>query len=248
MTSVSERPARLQWNITRGDDVTLTLTFVDSNSAAINLTGRTYAGSVLTQSFAAAQTISVSTAQAATGVLVLTMSDTITTALTEPGYLWKLVETNGATTTTLLDGPMSVGTGGAAGVGSGSSSATVTITTASATVTCTAQSTSDFAAQAINAQTGTTYTLAATDVGALVTQSNGSAITTTVPQDSAVAFAIGAWCELYQLGAGQITVVAGSGATLNKTPTAKARAQYSRLFVQKISANTWALSGDLAIS
>lgn len=113
---------------------------------------------------------------------------------------------------------------------------------------------SDFAAaayaatQTINAQSGTTYTIATDDPGKLVTQSNGSAITTTVPQDSDVTFAVGKWCELYQLGAGQITVVAGTGATLRATPTAKARAQYSRLFLQKISANTWALSGDLAAS
>jgi hypothetical protein len=100
--------------------------------------------------------------------------------------------------------------------------------------------------QPINAQTGTTYTIAATDPGLLVTCNNASAITVTVPQDSSVAFAIGKWVELFQLGAGQITVAAGAGATLRSTPTAKSRAQYSRLFLQKISANTWALSGDCA--
>ncbi len=100
--------------------------------------------------------------------------------------------------------------------------------------------------QAINAQTGTTYTLVAGDVGKLVTLSNGSAITLTVPQDSDASVAVGAWVELFQLGAGQVTVAAGSGATLRATPTAKARAQYSRLFVQKISANTWALAGDIS--
>jgi len=100
--------------------------------------------------------------------------------------------------------------------------------------------------QGINPQTGTTYTLATTDQTQLITQSNAGAITTTVPQDSAVTFPVGAWTELYQLGAGQITVAAGAGATLRATPTAKARAQYSRLFLQKIAANTWALSGDIA--
>lgn len=100
------------------------------------------------------------------------------------------------------------------------------------------------ATQTINAQTGTTYTLVAGDVSKLVTCSNGSAITLTVPQDSDVTWAVGDWCEVYQLGAGQVTVAAGSGATLRSTPGAKARAQYSRIFLQKISANTWALSGD----
>lgn len=102
--------------------------------------------------------------------------------------------------------------------------------------------------QTINAQTGTTYTPVISDFWKLITLSNGASITFTAPQDSALTWAIGDWCELYQLGAGQITVVAGSGATLRSTPTAKSRAQYSRLFLQKISANTWALSGDLAVS
>lgn len=103
--------------------------------------------------------------------------------------------------------------------------------------------------QAINAQSGTTYTLAASDSTKLVTLSNGSAITLTVPQDSDVTWAVGDYCEGYQLGAGQVTTVAGTGATLRVSGlTAKARAQYSRFFLQKVSANTWNLAGDLAAS
>lgn len=104
-------------------------------------------------------------------------------------------------------------------------------------------------AQSVNAQTGTTYTLVAGDAGKLVTLSNGSAITLTVPQDSDATIAVGTYVDLYQLGAGQVTVAAGSGATLRTSGlTAKARAQYSRLAVQKVSANTWSLMGDLAAS
>jgi hypothetical protein len=101
--------------------------------------------------------------------------------------------------------------------------------------------------QPINAQTGTSYTLVAGDAGKLVTLSNASAITLTVPQDSDVAISVGVYVDLLQLGTGQVTVVAGTGATLRVSGlTAKARAQYSRLGVQKISANTWSLYGDLA--
>lgn len=104
-------------------------------------------------------------------------------------------------------------------------------------------------AQSVNAQTGTTYTLVAGDAGKLVTLSNASAITLTVPQDSDATIAVGTYVDLYQLGAGQVTVVAGTGATLRVSGlTAKARAQYSRLGVQKVSANTWSLFGDLAAS
>lgn len=102
--------------------------------------------------------------------------------------------------------------------------------------------------QLVNAQVGTSYTVGTTDPGKIVTLSNGSGITVTAPQDSSVDIDVGEWVDLVQLGAGQVTVQAGSGATLRSTPTAKSRAQYSRLRLQKISANTWLLSGDLAAS
>ena len=104
-------------------------------------------------------------------------------------------------------------------------------------------------AQPINAQTGTTYTLVAGDAGKLVTLDNAAAITLTVPQDSDATIPVGTYVDVMQLGAGQVTVVAGSGATLRVSgATAKARAQYSRLGVQKIAADTWSVFGDLAAS
>lgn len=104
-------------------------------------------------------------------------------------------------------------------------------------------------AQTINAQTGTSYTLVAGDVGKLVTMTNGSASTLTLPQDSDATFATGTYVDISVLGAGQLTVQAGSGATLRVSGlTAKSRAQYARLGVQKIAANTWQLFGDLAAS
>lgn len=104
------------------------------------------------------------------------------------------------------------------------------------------------ATQSINAQVGTSYTPVASDVTKLITLNNASAIALTLPQDSDLSWNVGDWFELIQLGAGQVTAAAGTGATLKDTPTAKARAQNSRLFVQKIAANTWHLAGDLAAS
>lgn len=104
-------------------------------------------------------------------------------------------------------------------------------------------------AQPINAQTATTYTLVASDAGKLVTLSNAAAVTLTLPKDADASIAIGTYIDVLQLGAGQVTVVAGSGATLRVSgATAKARAQYSRLGVQKIAADTWSVFGDLAAS
>jgi hypothetical protein len=100
--------------------------------------------------------------------------------------------------------------------------------------------------QAINAQTGTTYTVALTDVDKLVTLSNASAITLTMPQDSDAAVPIGQRVDFAQIGAGQVTVAAGSGATVNSTPGLKFRAQYSAVSAVKRAANTWLLVGDLS--
>lgn len=99
----------------------------------------------------------------------------------------------------------------------------------------------------INAQTGTTYTIAATDEGAIVTLDNADPITLTVPAYADAAFEVGAYVDLVQLGDGQVTVAAGSGATLRVSGlTAKALQQYSRLRVQKIGYDTWLVYGDVA--
>jgi hypothetical protein len=74
-----------------------------------------------------------------------------------------------------------------------------------------------------------------------------TAVTVTVPQDSDVTWAVGIYMDIWQEGSGQITVVAGTGATLRVSGlTPKSRAQYSRLGLQKVKANTWSLFGDLA--
>src|SRR5262245_25627729 len=66
-------------------------------------------------------------------------------------------------------------------------------------------------AAAINAQTGTTYTLLSSDNGKVVTLTNAAAITVTCPSGLGAAFS----CALIQMGAGKVGLVAGGGATLN---------------------------------
>jgi hypothetical protein len=51
---------------------------------------------------------------------------------------------------------------------------------------------------------------------------------------------------MVQIGAGQVTVVGGSGVTVNATPGLKFRAQYSAATAIKIAADSWVLVGDLA--
>jgi len=79
-----------------------------------------------------------------------------------------------------------------------------------------------------DAQTGTTYTLVAGDANKLVTASNASAITITIPIS---VFSANDVINVQQIGAGQVTFAAASGAvvTSNGATSAapKIRAQYS---------------------
>jgi len=120
---------------------------------------------------------------------------------------------------------------------------TITLPDASGTVALQEQ-----AYQAINAQTGTTYTTVLADGGKLVTLSNASAITLTIPPNSSVAYPVGTKLDFIQIGAGQVTVAGGTGVTVNSTPTLKFRAQHSGASCIKIATDTWQLVGDLAES
>ena len=99
----------------------------------------------------------------------------------------------------------------------------------------------------LNAQTGTTYTLVLTDSAKFVTLSNASAITATIPPNSSVAFPVGTQVNLMQLGAGQVTVAAGSGVTLRSASSlVKTSAQYAVATALKIASDEWVLVGNLA--
>jgi hypothetical protein len=98
-----------------------------------------------------------------------------------------------------------------------------------------------------NAQTGTTYTLVGTDVNKLVTASNASAITVTVPPSI---FSANDVVNLQQIGAGQVTFAQGSGVTISSTGATstapKLRAQYSACSIVCTASNTFTIIGDLA--
>ena len=99
----------------------------------------------------------------------------------------------------------------------------------------------------LNAQTGTTYTLVLADAHKLVTQSNASAITTTIPPNSSVTFEIGDQVNLLQLGAGQVTVAAGAGVTIRSEGTKlKLKGQYAAATCIKIGSDEWVLVGNLS--
>ena len=98
-----------------------------------------------------------------------------------------------------------------------------------------------------NAQTGTSYTLVASDSSKLVTASNAAAITITIPP---AIFTAGEQINLQQIGAGQVTFAAGVGVTITSTGATSAapklRAQFSACTVICTAANTFTIVGDLS--
>ena len=111
--------------------------------------------------------------------------------------------------------------------------------------------TSPIGSVAINAQTGTTYTFAASDsFNTVVTLSNASAIAVTIPTNATTAFPVGTVLNFAQTGAGQVTVSGASGVTVTSigatAATPKTRAQYSAGSAIQTTANNWLVVGDLA--
>jgi len=99
-----------------------------------------------------------------------------------------------------------------------------------------------------NAQTGTTYTLVAADASnKLVTTSNASAITVTIPPS---VFSAGEQINLQSIGVGLTSFAAGAGVTITSTgATATApvlRARYSACTIICTAANTFTVIGDLS--
>jgi hypothetical protein len=98
-----------------------------------------------------------------------------------------------------------------------------------------------------NAQTGTTYTLVAADLGKLVTLSNASGITLTVPPS---VFTTGNIINIQQIGAGQVTLAQGAGVTITSTGATssapKLKKQFSAASIICTGSDTFTVIGDLS--
>jgi hypothetical protein len=144
------------------------------------------------------------------------------------------------------------GTTSAAGVVQLSTSTSSTSTVLAATPSA-VKSAYDLAAAAqpaaltLNAQTGTSYTLIASDATKLVTLTNAAAITLTLPPS---VFSTGQQINLAQLGAGQVTFAAGAGVTIVSTGATvaapKISKQYGAATAICTAANTFLVVGSLS--
>lgn len=97
-----------------------------------------------------------------------------------------------------------------------------------------------------NAQTGTTYTLVASDVGKLVTTSNASAVVVTIPAST---FSAGNQINIQSIGVG-LTTISGAGVTITSTGASAIapilRARYSAATIICTASNVFTVIGDIA--
>jgi len=92
---------------------------------------------------------------------------------------------------------------------------------------------------AVNAQTGTTYTVVAGDCGKVITASNASAITVTFT----TSFPDGCSASVLQLGAGQVTIAVTGLTIRSKLGHTKTSGQYAAITLLRIGTDLW-LTGD----
>ena len=99
---------------------------------------------------------------------------------------------------------------------------------------------------AIVTESTTARTLGITDKGKYIRCTSGSATTITVPANATTAFPTGTRIEIIQAGAGEVTIAAAGGVTINSVSSWKdAVAQYSAMVLTKVDTNTWDLVGDI---
>ncbi len=90
------------------------------------------------------------------------------------------------------------------------------------------------------------YTLSAlSERDSMIEMGSASALTLTVPSNATVAWPVGTSIDILQTGAGQVTIAAGAGVTINGTPGLKLRTQWSGVTLFKRATDTWVVYGDL---
>jgi hypothetical protein len=102
----------------------------------------------------------------------------------------------------------------------------------------------------LNDQTGTTYTPVLNDqYQVLITRSNASASTLTIPSNASVAFPVGTVITVLNKGAGVVTISGAGGVTVLSAGAVAASptlAQYKSCALMQTSANNWYVVGSIA--
>jgi hypothetical protein len=93
--------------------------------------------------------------------------------------------------------------------------------------------------------TGTAYTPSRTDAGRVLEASNGSAVTITLPLVSVAGWLVGTVIQVFQQGAGQVTIAGAGGVTLRSNGgKLKTAAQYAMITLRMRANDEWVVYGD----
>jgi hypothetical protein len=114
------------------------------------------------------------------------------------------------------------------------------ITTSSISGNGTTTTLTNFGAE-VNTQSGTTYTLTATDNGKIISCTSNSAVTITVP-----ALTSGFNCLIVQRGTGQITLSASGSTINNRYNFNKTAGQHAIMSLVSVAAGVFISSGDMS--
>jgi hypothetical protein len=103
----------------------------------------------------------------------------------------------------------------------------------------------------LNAQSGSTYTVANSDIYQVIVQAtNASTKTITIAPDSTLTAAgVGTAITFLNSGAGLLTFAAGSGVTIvsaGAVSAAPTLAQYKTCVAIRLAANSWTIAGAIA--
>lgn len=102
----------------------------------------------------------------------------------------------------------------------------------------------------LNDQTGTSYTpILADQYQVLITRSNASASTLTIPTNASVAFATGTVITVLNKGAGAVTISGAGGVTVasaGATSASPVLNQYKSCALIKVDTDTWYVVGAIA--
>ena len=114
----------------------------------------------------------------------------------------------------------------------------------------TASAANGLVAFTLNDQTGTSYTPVLTDqYQVLITRSNASASTLTIPTNASVAFPVGTVITVLNKGAGAVTISGAGGVTVlsaGATAASPVLNQYKSAALMQTSANNWYVVGAIA--
>ena len=232
--AVNDAAATTVGTITSGvwQGSSISTTYTDAKVTSVNgstgaVTGLATTAGKLSQ-FAAttsAELAGIISDETGSGVLVFGTSPAITTSITTPSTSFDLIN---ATATT-------INFAGAA--------TTLNIGGASTRLKLTAGSILE-APISTNVETAS-YSLILSDAGQLIEMNVATANNLTVPLNSTVAFPIGTKIDILQTGAGQTTIVATPGVTINSNSTLKLSGQWAAATLIKRAENTWVLIGSL---